>query len=1058
MATNLRKYINNFATTLDGAVAVPDTSITVTEGSDLPVITGSEFYLLTLTDVATGLLIEVVKVTARTGDVLTVVRAQGGTLALAWLDLDVVEMRATADSFTRLAEGNQLVGTTDTPTFTDVIIGTDTLVEVRDHTYANLASGVITGGLITINGGDAAKFDISAGHGVIIDYYTDAENPVLTEVTWTAFTAVTVTDIATTEFTCLSINSGGAIEQKAGASFTESEKRDIIDLGRVSHVDNTVINTATSRGRLGFAQSTLLTDLVVSLGALNSTGNIYSANGANLFLDKSTGTSFGEAVSYDISNKDPHTSVDAVQVAPTLFTFYQDGSGGRTLVELAGIDPDQYDDGSGTLAAVANNKFTIQRLYLAPAAALTGVEYGQNVYNSLAEASAALFTETHNRLIATTSLHRGWLIVKKGTTDLTVTANASFITAANIQGAAGGSGAAAVAAATMQSSYDNSPDPERILDDTKSNPAISTRDASSPVSGNLYEWTDFAGTTDYETLTTALKTYGVNVDHGAFYLDIAEISTPANPAANVGRLYVKDDTTTTTLYFRDSAGVETDLLAAGGGGDPDQNLWLTIDGDTGSTAANVTTDTLTIAGGTGITTAMSGDTLTVTGDTASTSVVGVVELATQAEVNSGIDTGRTITPATLGLSIQDGQFLYDTDISGSDAYFMALTPTLAAYVVGQVFSFKADVANTGGATLNIDNLGVKALLKQFDQALDDGDIAAGQIVTVVYDGTNFQMQSQTATGGGSAPDHVITSGSGAPVSTPANVGDMYVDTNNNQFWVAVATTGSSDWRQVHKEESFPSALGIQAKISDTYAATQFASRTISNDDGGISWTNGDGVSGDPTSDLSFQNLTTISGDVDPAADWLAIRDDSASAMRKVHPEDLGAWQRISSATASSSSSISFTGLSTKYRDFIIVLSGVTPAADAAELELLTSTDNGTSYDTGASDYKWASGIVLDTASVVAVGDTADDAIRVSTTIGNASIEGVSGSVKIHDPQSTTKHCLVSVDINRLDNTGDFRREFGGGVRSATADVDAIRFIMDSGNIATGTFTLYGVLA
>lgn len=54
------------------------------------------------------------------------------------------------------------------------------------------------------------------------------------------------------------------------------------------------------------------------------------------------------------------------------------------------------------------------------------------------------------------------------------------------------------------------------------------------------------------------------------------------------------------------------LLNVENGAAADQNLWLNVAGDTGSTAANTTTDTLTIAGGTGITTAMSGDTLTIT--------------------------------------------------------------------------------------------------------------------------------------------------------------------------------------------------------------------------------------------------------------------------------------------------------------------------------------------------------------------------------------------------------------------------------------------------------------
>lgn len=48
------------------------------------------------------------------------------------------------------------------------------------------------------------------------------------------------------------------------------------------------------------------------------------------------------------------------------------------------------------------------------------------------------------------------------------------------------------------------------------------------------------------------------------FIDFDEVATPANPAANVGRLYVKDSSGTTTLFFRDNAGTETDLLAGGG--------------------------------------------------------------------------------------------------------------------------------------------------------------------------------------------------------------------------------------------------------------------------------------------------------------------------------------------------------------------------------------------------------------------------------------------------------------------------------------------------------------
>ena len=47
------------------------------------------------------------------------------------------------------------------------------------------------------------------------------------------------------------------------------------------------------------------------------------------------------------------------------------------------------------------------------------------------------------------------------------------------------------------------------------------------------------------------------------YVDVVEMTAPAAPATNVGRLYVADAAGTTTLYFKDSAGVTTTLGAAG---------------------------------------------------------------------------------------------------------------------------------------------------------------------------------------------------------------------------------------------------------------------------------------------------------------------------------------------------------------------------------------------------------------------------------------------------------------------------------------------------------------
>jgi hypothetical protein len=43
------------------------------------------------------------------------------------------------------------------------------------------------------------------------------------------------------------------------------------------------------------------------------------------------------------------------------------------------------------------------------------------------------------------------------------------------------------------------------------------------------------------------------------YLDIQEIAAPSSPSADVGRIYVKDNSGVTDLYFKDNAGTETKL-------------------------------------------------------------------------------------------------------------------------------------------------------------------------------------------------------------------------------------------------------------------------------------------------------------------------------------------------------------------------------------------------------------------------------------------------------------------------------------------------------------------
>lgn len=109
MATQL--FANNAKTVLASGVSAVATSLTVTAGTGLlfPVITGSDYFLATLCQLSvTGEInFEIVKVTARTSDVFTIVRAQEGTTGLVYVTGDKVELRLTKETMGRLRDFTQ---------------------------------------------------------------------------------------------------------------------------------------------------------------------------------------------------------------------------------------------------------------------------------------------------------------------------------------------------------------------------------------------------------------------------------------------------------------------------------------------------------------------------------------------------------------------------------------------------------------------------------------------------------------------------------------------------------------------------------------------------------------------------------------------------------------------------------------------------------------------------------------------------------------------------------------------------------------------------------------
>ena len=110
-------------------------------------------------------------------------------------------------------------------------------------------------------------------------------------------------------------------------------------------------------------------------------------------------------------------------------------------------------------------------------------------------------------------------------------------------------------------------------------------------------------------------------------------------------------------------------------------------------------------------------------------------------VNIGSATARA-NAARLS-QVQDGSVIWGgTSTNSGNAYSITLSPPITAYAAGQRFVFKANAANTGAATLNVNAVGAVNIRQGNNVALEGNEILANQIVEVVYDGAQFIYVNQ----------------------------------------------------------------------------------------------------------------------------------------------------------------------------------------------------------------------------------------------------------------------------------------------------------------------------
>ncbi|WP_413373279.1 hypothetical protein [Paenibacillus taichungensis] len=85
---------------------------------------------------------------------------------------------------------------------------------------------------------------------------------------------------------------------------------------------------------------------------------------------------------------------------------------------------------------------------------------------------------------------------------------------------------------------------------------------------------------------------------------------------------------------------------------------------------------------------------------------------------------------------------YGATTNSGNVYSVTLNPAPTALVAGLRATIRINAANTGAATINVNGLGAKAILKSNGSALTANSLRSASVYSLVYNGTSFILQGE----------------------------------------------------------------------------------------------------------------------------------------------------------------------------------------------------------------------------------------------------------------------------------------------------------------------------
>ena len=297
-------FSNNAKTTLASTVSTSATSITVVDGSVFPALNGADYTYVTLEDTSGN--VEIVKVTALSSNVLTVVRAQDNTSARAFSSGDKCELRLTAAGL------NEVASQADTDTNTTYSVGDGGLTQINFTSADNTKLDGIATSANNYSHPSAHAISFITGLQTALDGKVD-DSQVLTNVPANAL--FTDTDTNTT----YSVGDGGLTQ----INFTSADNTKLDGIETGATADQTAAQILTAIKTVDGSGSGLDADL------LDGQHGSYYAN-------ESARSSVPSSGNYNTTNSSSPASLGTGYLRHDFWsTFGGGGSGYRSVLSIS---------------------------------------------------------------------------------------------------------------------------------------------------------------------------------------------------------------------------------------------------------------------------------------------------------------------------------------------------------------------------------------------------------------------------------------------------------------------------------------------------------------------------------------------------------------------------------------------------------------------------------------------------------------------------------------------------------------------------------------------------